>query len=164
MQVDVADKPSTDLSKYFEACAHFITYAQASGVKALVHCFRGKSRSVTVVCAYLMISGARGAPGRHVNSSSKCGSGSGSSSSRDCTHGGGREDGGRSADVLEPGGLEGGGSGCRAVRCGSSFVSFQEALGVVRRSRPEAEPNLGFVAQLLRLEKSLRVEVAAEKG
>ncbi|KAL6188717.1 hypothetical protein ACLB2K_040108 [Fragaria x ananassa] len=49
----VADKESTDLKQHFDECFNFIEEAKRSG-GVLVHCFVGKSRSVTIVLAYLM--------------------------------------------------------------------------------------------------------------
>ncbi|GAB4851138.1 Dual specificity protein phosphatase 1 [Ancistrocladus abbreviatus] len=52
--VDVMDKEDTDLAKRFDECFNFIDEAKETGGGVLVHCFAGKSRSVTVVVAYLM--------------------------------------------------------------------------------------------------------------
>ncbi|CAM9977020.1 unnamed protein product [Choristocarpus tenellus] len=96
-KVEVMDHASTDLCHHFKACVRFITDANAKGGKTLVHCFQGKSRSVSVACAYLMITS-------------------------------------------------------------EGMVGFQEALEIVRRARPVAEPNLGFAAQLRTLEKTLQAQ------
>ncbi|XP_078438874.1 dual specificity protein phosphatase 1-like [Wolffia australiana] len=53
-KVEVLDNPYTDLSRYFDACIEFIDKARREGGGVLVHCVAGRSRSVTVVAAYLM--------------------------------------------------------------------------------------------------------------
>ncbi|KAJ0254734.1 Dual specificity protein phosphatase 1 [Hirschfeldia incana] len=52
--VPVVDKEDTNLEIYFDECIHFIDEAKKLGGSVLVHCFVGKSRSVTIVVAYLM--------------------------------------------------------------------------------------------------------------
>nr|VDC76770.1 unnamed protein product [Brassica rapa] len=52
--VPVVDKEDTNLEAYFDECIHFIDEAKKQGGSVLVHCFVGKSRSVTIVVAYLM--------------------------------------------------------------------------------------------------------------
>ncbi|KAJ4722372.1 putative Dual specificity protein phosphatase [Melia azedarach] len=52
--VGVADKEDTNLSQYFDECIDFIDEAKRQGVGVLIHCLAGKSRSVTIVAAYLM--------------------------------------------------------------------------------------------------------------
>ncbi|KAL9237600.1 hypothetical protein vseg_012128 [Gypsophila vaccaria] len=51
--IEVADREETDLAQYFDECIDFIDEAKRSG-GVLVHCFVGRSRSVTVVLAYLI--------------------------------------------------------------------------------------------------------------
>ncbi|XP_044764912.1 dual specificity protein phosphatase 3 isoform X2 [Coccinella septempunctata] len=51
------DRPSWNISVYFELAAKFIDNAVKSGGKILVHCVVGISRSATLVLAYLMICG-----------------------------------------------------------------------------------------------------------
>ncbi|KAK3160895.1 hypothetical protein QOZ80_1BG0067280 [Eleusine coracana subsp. coracana] len=53
-KVEVLDSPDTDLSKHFDECFSFIDEAISTGGNVLVHCFAGRSRSVTIVVAYLM--------------------------------------------------------------------------------------------------------------
>ncbi|KAJ3669617.1 hypothetical protein LUZ60_011567 [Juncus effusus] len=53
-KIDVLDSPETNLAEYFEECFNFIDEAKAAGGNVLVHCFAGRSRSVTIVVAYLM--------------------------------------------------------------------------------------------------------------
>ncbi|EOA31476.1 hypothetical protein CARUB_v10014662mg [Capsella rubella] len=52
--VRVVDKEDTNLGIYFDECVDFIDKAKRQGGSVLVHCFVGKSRSVTIVVAYLM--------------------------------------------------------------------------------------------------------------
>ncbi|XP_020700974.1 dual specificity protein phosphatase 1 isoform X1 [Dendrobium catenatum] len=53
-KIEVIDTPVTNISKYFHECFDFIDQARHAGGGALVHCFAGRSRSVTVIIAYLM--------------------------------------------------------------------------------------------------------------
>ncbi|EXC31440.1 Dual specificity protein phosphatase 1 [Morus notabilis] len=50
----VPDSQDADIKQYFDECCNFIDEAKRSGGAVLVHCIVGKSRSVTVVVAYLM--------------------------------------------------------------------------------------------------------------
>ncbi|CAL2227333.1 hypothetical protein PRUPE_1G151900 [Prunus persica] len=52
--INVADRVSTDLKQHFDECIDYIDEAKRSGGGVLVHCFVGRSRSVTIVVAYLM--------------------------------------------------------------------------------------------------------------
>lgn len=53
-QIEVRDSADVDLEEHFDDCFAFIDEARQSGGAVLVHCFAGRSRSVTVVVAYLM--------------------------------------------------------------------------------------------------------------
>lgn len=52
--INVADREDENLKQYFDECFDFIEGAKRSGGGVLVHCLAGKSRSVTIVVAYLM--------------------------------------------------------------------------------------------------------------
>ncbi|KAL5547720.1 hypothetical protein UlMin_002951 [Ulmus minor] len=52
--INVADKEDTNLRQYFEECFEFIDEGKRVGGYVFVHCFVGRSRSVTAVVAYLM--------------------------------------------------------------------------------------------------------------
>ncbi|XP_050240434.1 dual specificity protein phosphatase 1 [Quercus robur] len=52
--INVADREDTDIKQYFDECFNFIDEAKRLGGGVLVHCLVGRSRSVTVVVAYLM--------------------------------------------------------------------------------------------------------------
>jgi len=90
--VDVADASCENLTSHFDACLKFIARALLDGGNVLVHCFAGRSRSTTVVAAYVM-----------------------------ATEG----------------------------------YSFKETMTLIKRVRPAAQPNAGFVAQLVAFEKHL---------
>ena len=53
-QHQVHDSPEAELSTHFDACFAFMREALAAGGGVLVHCFAGRSRSVTVLLAFLM--------------------------------------------------------------------------------------------------------------
>ncbi|KAL0348801.1 UNVERIFIED_CONTAM: Dual specificity protein phosphatase 1 [Sesamum angustifolium] len=48
------DREDISITQYFDECFAFIDEARARGGGVLVHCFAGRSRSVTVVVGYLM--------------------------------------------------------------------------------------------------------------
>ncbi|XP_058001035.1 dual specificity protein phosphatase 1-like [Hevea brasiliensis] len=52
--IGVTDKEDTNLRQYFDECFSFIDEAKRQGGCVLIHCFVGKSRSVTIVVGYLM--------------------------------------------------------------------------------------------------------------
>jgi protein-tyrosine phosphatase len=54
LDLDVLDRPGFDIESIFIPAFEFINAARESGGKVLVHCFQGKSRSITICCAYLM--------------------------------------------------------------------------------------------------------------
>lgn len=49
---DVEDE---NIAAHFEDACSFIDHVEKDGKRILVHCFEGKSRSATVVLAYLML-------------------------------------------------------------------------------------------------------------
>ncbi|CAA2997936.1 dual specificity phosphatase 1-like [Olea europaea subsp. europaea] len=53
--IPVMDREDVDISQYFSECFNFIEEAKKTGGGVLVHCFAGRSRSVTIVVAYLMM-------------------------------------------------------------------------------------------------------------
>ncbi|CAK9137179.1 unnamed protein product [Ilex paraguariensis] len=52
--VNVLDREDINISHYFDECFEFIDEAKRKGGGVLVHCFVGRSRSVTIIVAYLM--------------------------------------------------------------------------------------------------------------
>ncbi|KAF9179950.1 hypothetical protein BGZ50_006573 [Haplosporangium sp. Z 11] len=52
--IPVPDMDETNLIKHFPDTYKFIHDAIGNGGKVLVHCMAGASRSVTIVCAYMM--------------------------------------------------------------------------------------------------------------
>ncbi|KAM1086862.1 hypothetical protein EV1_012484 [Malus domestica] len=52
--INVPDRVCTDLKQHFDECINYIDEATRSGGGVLVHCFVGRSRSVTIIVAYLM--------------------------------------------------------------------------------------------------------------
>jgi atypical dual specificity phosphatase len=51
----VCDSEDFNITTVFEEACDFIDCVEQKGQKILVHCFEGKSRSVTLVLAYLML-------------------------------------------------------------------------------------------------------------
>ncbi|KAK7292385.1 hypothetical protein RIF29_08163 [Crotalaria pallida] len=52
--INVSDRSDVDIKQYFDECFDFIDEAKRHGGSVLVHCYAGKSRSVTIIVAYLM--------------------------------------------------------------------------------------------------------------
>jgi hypothetical protein len=57
LDIPVVDSRETDLGQYFEESNRFIDSARAAHGQVLVHCRAGRSRSATLVCAYLIAKG-----------------------------------------------------------------------------------------------------------
>ncbi|XP_054821573.1 dual specificity protein phosphatase PHS1-like isoform X2 [Prosopis cineraria] len=51
----VCDDEDSNINSIFEEACDLISYVEEAGHRILVHCFEGKSRSVTLVLAYLML-------------------------------------------------------------------------------------------------------------
>ncbi|XP_057420318.1 dual specificity protein phosphatase PHS1-like [Lotus japonicus] len=51
----VCDSEDFDINNIFEEACDFIDYVEQKGQRVLVHCFEGRSRSVALVLAYLML-------------------------------------------------------------------------------------------------------------
>ncbi|KAG8370155.1 hypothetical protein BUALT_Bualt14G0087900 [Buddleja alternifolia] len=91
--IEINDREGVNISQYFNECFAFIEEAKTTGGGVLIHCFAGRSRSVTIVVAYLMF---------------------------------------------------------------KNGMSLSEAMQHVKRIRPLASPNPGFMLQLEEYERFLR--------
>lgn len=62
LRCPIRDEENVDIAAYFSKAHTFIEQARGRGTAVLVHCHEGKSRSITLVLAYLMKSQARPLP------------------------------------------------------------------------------------------------------
>lgn len=89
VQINIEDEYNAEISKYFDYTYNIIDNAIKKNENILVHCYSGKSRSVTIVTAYLM---------KKLN------------------------------------------------------ITRDQALSIIKKNRPIANPNMGFMIQLLEYE------------
>ena len=54
LRCPIRDEEQVDIAIYFKKAHAFIEQAKSRGSAVLVHCHEGKSRSITLVLAYLM--------------------------------------------------------------------------------------------------------------
>jgi protein-tyrosine phosphatase len=54
LRIEIEDKPTTNITQYFEPCAEWIHKHHERGESILVHCIVGHSRSTTLVIYYML--------------------------------------------------------------------------------------------------------------
>ena len=140
LRLPMQDNASENLLKWLDEPVEFLGRAQArEDGDVLVHCNQGVSRSVSVVCAFLMQC--------ELQNSSKSGDGAGRGRSRSPKRG---SESGRS-----PRSRSRSRSPRRDGASAKKIRSFAEALRFCQEARTEAEPNSGFCEQLRQYETRL---------
>ena len=174
-RIPLEDVEGEAIQEHFQAAIDFVQDAQASGGAALVHCHEGRSRSVTLVLAYLLLTQARPPwsgltlllrrPSPHpcMASRSTCNwLAVWAHHPRPGAPGCGRPlAGAPSANCMAS-------IKSKASALAAQGMTLQQALDFVRAKHPVASPNAGFLQRLVSLDTELHggssVKVAATSG